>query len=141
MSAKLIRHTPAPQWQAIALANGESFEVRFDRPTYAQQLRLHALSAASFRDDTGEIGEALAEHKLSIITDWRGVVDEAGTPVPYRPDSLHAMCDVQPGLLFDLIRLAQSMFLRVPETETKNSPPPSADSLTEPSPTTANAPT
>jgi hypothetical protein len=117
MAVKLVSSEHyQPKWFPLELADGEAIEIALNRPNLEVQLQtLQDLRGGSYQ----------AYQLGSTIADWRGVVDEAGEPVPYSWPSLNQLCQAYDDVAIQLIRLCRKSLAGPSETERKNSPPPS----------------
>lgn len=116
----LRKQSAAGSWESVNLGEAGSFEVFVGRPKWGEMLA----DSESF--------QGFAESRIrAVITDWRGLVDESGEPVPFTHENLIQLCESHPLAFQRLAALASGMFFSVGESDRKNSEPPSNGSTAE----------
>lgn len=63
----------------------------FEFSVTAERLDTDAIQSATQSEGT------LVDFLASVVTDWKGVKDDDGTPVPYSEDALRQLCKI-PGV-------------------------------------------
>ena len=105
------------------------------RPTYQDVVQYDGMTAAARAiaadgGDATEVYARLFEHVVTtVVTDWREVIDEAGTPIPFAVERFKAACSTYPRLFDRVLAMAQDIFggEAVNEGEAKNSEQPPAE--------------
>lgn len=106
------------KWHSIDLSGGQVLEIEVRRPTFEEQVA--ALAANS------QAGYQRAR-LTSMITNWRGVVDDAGQDLPYSWPNLEALMSVYPQSLRHILTAVNDAWVTLPEDLEKNSPTPPAN--------------
>lgn len=126
--AVLTKGQASSGWRKIELESGESFEVYVTRPSYAQRMQLHGMDMATLQVPNPDIEVQIAEHRLkACITNWRGVNDDHGKPVPFDWDAVGRFVEQAPELFGILVRFSREAFRGVTEDRLKNSESPSGE--------------
>lgn len=103
------------RWIPIDLGHLGSFEVEIRNPTYDE---LTEDAANQWQ------GGNVAGHRIeSAITDWRGLEDGDGKPIPFHVETMRALCESVPAAFGKLMIAANEAFRGLPEDAAKNSPP------------------
>ncbi len=114
----------AGKWETVELTSGDTFDVFVKRPTFGAKMLDASLNVYGRE---AEFGEQRAENKIrSVVTDWRGVVDASGAPVPYSFEALTQLFEESGSAVYRLLNLAADLFFGLAETESKNLPEPSS---------------
>lgn len=87
------------------------------------EMRFRRIGRAAFTELAARAAENIdGDFLTDIATDWRGITDDAGRPVPFDDDGRAAMLDV-PFVPLAIATAFQNCFLAVPETRLGNSGP------------------
>lgn len=117
----------AETWETIE-AGGDSFELLFRPPSFDARLA----ESAEYFDFAGAAQVSLAEvvtrrrkaRLAAMVTDWRGVIDEAGDAVPFSLAALETLLSQIPAAIPAVVDLLAKHWDSAPP---KNSAPPSGD--------------
>jgi|GEM_PF-2708552 len=103
-------HASTERWVRVDLENAGSFEVLVRQPTWGELL-------ADSESFTG-----YAERRLrTTIVNWHEVIGPDDQPLPFRWETLTALCERYPRLFGQLVRLANEAYRALPENAEKNS--------------------
>lgn len=92
--------------------------VAFDCALTARRLQQDELNERlpALVDASGAGSERMRELLQSVVSDWRGVLGDDESPVPYSPQAFAALCNSLPGF----VGLAMSAYLEAVRARAKN---------------------
>lgn len=99
-----------PIWATVDFGDGASIELGLRRPNLGEQI-----IALEESDSSREY------HLRAYISDWRGVNDEHGKPVPYTWESLNQLCTGYPSAIWGILDAIREVRFPDVETTSKNS--------------------
>ena len=113
-----VRLLVLPLTTAIMMAARKDAQAQFPLPEVADPANPDALTDL----DTDSIGLAMAKSVARIVvTDWEGVGDAEGNPVPVTPEGIDALLDIWPIFeAFQTVYVAKGLLL---DAEKNASPP------------------
>lgn len=89
-----------------------SLSVTVRKPTMQELLEAKSL----FRSKGAEFDI----YAVGFVSDWSGVIDKDGNPVPFSAGALNAACKKYPRLLYKVHEAAMQVFFPVKEDDAKN---------------------
>lgn len=99
-----------PAWHPVDLGEGQSFEVRIRPAVWGDLIRDEATLIAEMQRRVPE-GSSESERVKHLVMDWRGVVDNAGDPVPYTFERLQLLCSQHPRTFLKILTLVRQQFV------------------------------
>ena len=111
MAVKLAKDLNRSKWVAIKVPEfGIDFELELRPPTYQELM-----------DDLMAVGGDKMALEIEIVTNWRGVEDESGKPVPFSGENLMKLLEAYPGLALHVMSYVTVEFSRLDGQAEKNS--------------------